>query len=130
MAIDLNSMISLQASALQLRAQRHEVIATNIANADTPGYRARDIDFKSALEQASQAYQTPDAPGAAQILRSGPELMYRNPWQPSEDGNTVESQTEQAALAENAIHYQATLGFLKGQFSSIKLALTGSSAGG
>jgi len=130
MSINLNSLISLQASALDLRARRHELIATNIANADTPGYKARDIDFKSALDQTMRAYQAPEAPGASRLLQSGPDVQYRNPWQPSQDGNTVESQIEQAALAENAIQYQATLNFLRGKFSDLKLALTGNSSGG
>lgn len=118
MAIDMRQIAGLQEQALMLRARRHEVLANNIANADTPGYQARDIDFQAAMRQAGEAI----ASGAP---LTEPGLSYRNPWQRAQDGNTVELQVEQAALADNAVHYQATLNFLGGAFSSLRLAITG-----
>lgn len=122
MAIDMQQIGGLQEQALMLRARRHEVLATNIANADTPGYRARDIDFQAALRQATEAAAS-GTPESAAV--NEPALLYRNPWQRSQDGNSVEMQVEQAALADNAVHYQATLNFLAGSFSGLKLAITG-----
>lgn len=116
--------------ALQLRAMRNEVLTSNIANADTPNYKARDVDFGVALRQAegaqlrlrttSELHSQPSA-----MDRFGSELKYRVPTQPTLDGNTVETDVEQAAFAENAVKYRASLTFLNGTISSLRYALKG-----
>ncbi|MDH3352434.1 MAG: flagellar basal body rod protein FlgB [Gammaproteobacteria bacterium] len=122
--------IALHEQALKFRAQRNEVLSSNIANADTPNYKARDIDFGTALKDAqtntismkrtSELHQ--QAWGTA---RGGNRTMYRIPTQPTLDGNTVESDVEQAAFAENAIHYRASLAFLDGQIRTLRFAIKG-----
>lgn len=108
-------LFGVHGTALELRAQRMGVLASNIANASTPNFKARDIDFHAALSQAEQA-------GGGELDAA---LKYRVPTQPTMDGNTVELQTEQTAFAENAIQYQTTLSFLNGRISTITRALKG-----
>lgn len=112
-----HSLFGIHAAALELRSQRMGLITANIANAATPGYKARDIDFAQALK-ARQAGM-----GAEQAV-SG-TLRYRIPVMPSLDGNTVEMPTEQTAFAENAVAYQATLGFIRGRVDTLTRALKG-----
>lgn len=133
MPLDLDTYLGVHATALQLRSQRTEVLAANLANADTPNYKARDLDFKSALAAAS----TPSTPvnltttsashiaGATLDGMPAPELKYRVPLAPAIDGNTVDAQLEQAAFAENTVRYQATLTFIGGQLRSMLTAITG-----
>ena len=116
--------------ALKLRAQRNQVLAANIANADTPNFKARDIDFKAALAAAKgdgvSLRTTSDLHfRSMSTSATGAEVLYRVPMQSSLDGNTVETDVEQAAFAENALQYRATLQFLDGQIRSIKYALKG-----
>lgn len=138
MPIGLDKYLGVHAQALNLRSQRTELLAANLANADTPGYRARDIDFKSALAQASNQANSNATPGvhlqttnAAHIGpktingQPAPELKYRTPLAPSLDGNTVDAQLEQAAFAENTVRYQATLSFLSSKFRGLMTAITG-----
>lgn len=135
MPIGLDKYLGVHAQALNLRSQRTELLAANLANADTPGYRARDIDFKSAMAQASGSSRTPvvqlQTTSAGHIgpkLVNGaaaPELKYRTPLAPSLDGNTVDAQLEQAAFAENTVRYQATLSFLSAKFRGLLTAITG-----
>jgi flagellar basal-body rod protein FlgB len=132
---DINSYLGIHPAALRVRAQRNELLANNLANADTPKFKARDIDFRSAL--AAAGANSKDAPvrmqatNAAHIapgsLAAGgsPELKYRTPLAPSLDGNTVDVQLEQAAFAENAVRYQASLTFLSGKFRALMTAITG-----
>lgn len=129
----LDSYLGIHASALKLRSQRTELLASNLANADTPNFKARDLDFKQALAQAGGA----DAPvrmattstghiAANNALNgTGGELKYRTPLAPSLDGNTVDVQLEQAAFAENGVRYQATLNFLSSKFRGLLTAITG-----
>lgn len=130
----IDKHLGVHAQALNLRSQRTELLAANLANADTPGFRARDIDFKSALAQASGnakpgvQLQTTNAAhiGPKQVSGApGPELKYRTPLAPSLDGNTVDAQLEQAAFAENTVRYQATLQFLNSKFRGLMTAITG-----
>jgi flagellar basal-body rod protein FlgB len=107
------SLFGIHATALELRSQRIGLITSNIANAGTPGYKARDIDFATALK-AREA-------GAG----SSAAMQYRVPVMPSMDGNTVEMATEQTAFAENAVGYQATLGFIRGRVETLTRALKG-----
>jgi len=113
----IDQAIGISAPALRLRAQRLEVIASNIANVATPGYKARDLDADAAL-RAGQAN------GFAGQLDAA-TLKYRAPLIPSLDGNTVEMATEQAAFAENAMRYRASLEFLGARVNSIMAALKG-----
>ncbi len=117
--------------ALKFRAQRNEVLSSNIANADTPGYKARDINFADVLKSADTGQLSMKKTRAAHqdawnTLRGGGRMMYRVPMQPSLDGNTVESDVEQAAFAENAMQYRATLRFLDGKIRTLRLAIKGS----
>jgi len=115
--------------ALEFRALRNQVLASNIANADTPNYKARDYDFGEALKSARgesiSLKRTSNlhmqAWGTARTAR----LMYRVPMQSTLDGNTVESDVEQAAFAENAVQYRVSLAFLDGQIRSLRYALRG-----
>ena len=106
-------LFGLHATALQLRSQRMMMLASNIANAATPNYKARDIDFSKALVLAEQGQSTESA------------IAYRVPLQPSLDGNTVEMATEQTAFAENALAYRSSLAFLNGRIGTLTRALKG-----
>jgi flagellar basal-body rod protein FlgB len=137
MPINLDTYLGVHADALKIRGQRTELLARNLANADTPGYQARDLDFRAALAQAGGA-AGPDAPvpmratnvnhintaGAADTANSA-NLKYRVPLAPALDGNTVDVQMEQAAFAENSVRFQATLTFLSARFRGLLTALTG-----
>ena len=122
------------AKALALRSRRNEVLASNIANADTPGYKARDFDFRSAMQAAqtgngSLAMTTTNAQHM-RVTRGGapgadPAIAYRIPHQPSVDGNTVEADVEQANYAENVVGYQASLMFLNRKIRGLQLAIKG-----
>ena len=110
-----NNLFGVHGAALSVRAQRMNVLASNIANASTPGFKARDVDFSTAL-------------GA--VERQGDSgfnsaLLYRVPDQPSMDGNTVDLNQEQTAFAENAVQYQTTLSFLNGRINQLTRALRG-----
>jgi flagellar basal-body rod protein FlgB len=134
MPISFDSALGIHDQALALRSRRAEMLASNIANADTPGYKAKDIDFKAALSQAqdqlanSQAgrlYTTQSNHIAVNTAMPSEQTLYRIPNQPSLDGNTVDPQLEKAAFAENALRYQASLQFLDGKFKSMMAALKG-----
>lgn len=112
-----NALFGIHGTALQVRAQRMGMLASNIANASTPGFKAKDVDFRAALEGVEQG---------GNVDRSiDSNTLYRRPLQPSLDGNTVELTTEQTAFAENAVAYQTTLAFLNGRISTITRALKG-----
>ena len=143
MPMGLESYLGVHASALKLREQRTELLANNLANADTPGFKARDLDFRGALQAVTGPANAPGAlaapaqgkaigvAGASAGSAVAPEgstdafLKYRTPLAPSLDGNTVDVQLEQAAFAENAVRYQATLSFLSSKFRSLMTAITG-----
>ena len=112
-----NSLFGIHGMALELRAQRLGVLTSNIANAGTPGYKARDIDFAGALQAMSRGSDMAQAVGAA--------TQYRVPVMSSLDGNTVEMATEQTAFAENAIGYEATLNMIQDRVTTINRALKG-----
>jgi flagellar basal-body rod protein FlgB len=131
MAISFDKAFGIHESALNLRAQRAEVLAKNLANADTPNYKARDIDFTKALKmakgnQAVGLHRTHDRHLDSKIGTEIPGLSYRIPMQPDTgDGNSVESQIEQTKFAENAMQYQASLRFLDGKIKGLMSALKG-----
>jgi flagellar basal-body rod protein FlgB len=121
-------LFGIHGAALTLRSERMGVIASNIANAATPGYKARDIDFNAALDARISADRSANrSGGAASDPRTGlrTEMLYRRPTMPSLDGNTVELNREQVAFAENAVAYSATLAFVQGKVNTITRALTG-----
>jgi len=116
MASDM--LFGIHGAALQVRSQRMGLLASNIANASTPGFKAKDIDFRTALSAMEQS----TANGGDSIESA---VRYRVPSQPSLDGNTVELSAEQTAFAENAVQYQTTLSFLNGRIGQITRALKG-----
>jgi flagellar basal-body rod protein FlgB len=110
-------LFGIHGKALELRSQRLGLITSNIANAGTPGYKARDLDFSAALNASERGQGTDRAMAGA--------IRYRVPVMPSLDGNTVEMATEQTAFAENAVAYQATLSFIRGRVENLTRALKG-----
>ncbi len=133
MPINLDKALGIYPQALALRARRAEVLAANMANADTPNYKAKDIDFKAVLNQArdqSSSNASVLVRTHATHLPSGLDLTsgsvkYRVPEQSSLDGNTVDTETEQAEFTRNAIQYQATLTFLNGRIRGLMTAIRG-----
>ncbi len=130
MPINIDSALGPLPHALKLRAQRTEILASNLANADTPNYKARDFDFRAAMSRAQGGELPLQATRPGHIRQSsasvgGAPLQYRVPSQPSLDGNTVDAQAEQAAFAENAVRYQATLTFLNGRIRGLMSAIKG-----
>lgn len=130
----MTATLDFQASALTLQAQRAKVLASNIANADTPNYQAKDFDFTQALSQATQAAgQSSNVPArtnpahlpAQAVTGPAPVLQYRQPLQAALDGNTVDLDTERAAFAENSVRYEASLRFLNGQIRTMLSAING-----
>ena len=131
MPSSIDKVFGVHAQALQLRARRGELIASNLANADTPNYKARDLDFRNALNSA-QASTTMSATHAGHISNTMGQgkaaTLYSVPGQPSLDGNTVDTQSEQAKFSENAVRYQTTLRFLGGKavsYTHLTLPTTG-----
>ena len=138
MPLNLDQYVSVHATALDVRSRRGELIANNLANADTPGYQARDIDFRQALARAS-GESSPTSGVSLSTTNAGhiggstsanapgnPDLKYRTPLAPALDGNTVDTQLEQAAFAENSVRYQATLTMLNNKFRTLLTAIMGS----
>lgn len=135
MAISMDNIFGVHEQALRLRAQRTELLASNLANADTPGYKAKDVDFDAALRSAMSGSGAEGVTmratnsGHIQELSAGgldSWIKYRVPHQPALDGNTVETHIEQAAFARNAVEYQATLQFLSSKSKSLMHAIKGS----
>src|SRR5690606_1715019 len=125
-----DSALGIHESAFKLRARRAEVLANNLANADTPGFKARDVDFKAMLNKAAggQLPLEQTASGHLPLNGSAGEdfaLAYRTPHQMSIDGNTVEDQVEHAEFMKNALAYQASFTLLNSKFKGLSKALTG-----
>lgn len=129
----LNEDFRFLQQSLALRAQRQEVLSSNIANADTPRYKARDFDFKTAMQDAMEgAKRLPDTSLTltsarhipAQAVSRGPaDLLYRLPYQPSLDGNTVDMDIERVQFADNTLHYQSTMQVLSGRIRTMMAAI-------
>ena len=111
------TLFGIHGAALELRSQRMGLLTSNIANASTPGYKARDIDFAVAL--------TAKLAGASTDRAMANATQYRVPVMPSLDGNTVEMGTEQLAFGQNAVGYSATLAFIAGRVDTITRAIKG-----
>jgi flagellar basal-body rod protein FlgB len=131
---EINSMFDnifgIHEQALLLHGQRIGILATNLANADTPNYKARDIDFSEVLAHSDDASMTLRATQPGHLALDDGELVpgelkYRNPYQASLDGNTVEMPVEQAAFSENNVRYQASLTFINQQIAQMQLAIAG-----
>jgi flagellar basal-body rod protein FlgB len=134
MSSRIDDMFQFQQAALNLRAARQELMASNIANADTPNYKAKDIDFASALQGAlsGSGQKLPVAVTSPQHLAGatgesvmGAPVMYRKPLQPSADGNTVDMDVERAQFADNALRYEASVTFVSGKVKDVLAALQG-----
>ena len=129
----LEQALAFQRQALEVQARRQQLIASNIANADTPNYKARDIDFRAALHGALAGAQERMALTTTQSghLGSGPDALlqqltgYRTELQSAVDGNTVSMDVERAAFAENALQYEASVTFINGMLRSMNTAITG-----
>lgn len=129
MALDLDSYFGIHRKALQVWEQRSSQIANNLANVNTPNYKARDIDFKEALSGAmgSDSQLKVDSPNHIQVADANfsNQTKYRIPSHVSLDGNTVDKDIETAEFAHNALNYQASLSFLDGKIKSMLTALRG-----
>lgn len=132
MASKIDQHIAFHQNALGLRAQRQQILASNIANADTPNYKARDIDFSAALKNALEGQKqgielsltsTRHIPGSG--AGGGPELLYRRDFQASADGNTVNMDIERSQFAENSIYYEAGINFISRRLKGLMTAIQG-----
>lgn len=129
----LDNALRFQQEALNLRARRQEILSANIAHADTPYYKARDVDFSSTLTQAvargrqaqSMSMSVTSARHLAgeQTLSNDAALLYRTPAQSSIDGNTVEMDAERVSFADNALHYESSLTVIGAQIKSMLSAV-------
>ncbi|HEU0276306.1 MAG TPA: flagellar basal body rod protein FlgB [Rhodanobacteraceae bacterium] len=120
------SIFGIHQQALEVWQQRANVLASNLANADTPNYQARDVDFRAVLagatdDQLPLATTTPGQIGGASA--EGIPVVWQAPMQPSMDGNTVDTQVNQSAFAANTVHYQASLTFINAEISRLRLAI-------
>ena len=111
----MDNIFGIYGDALRLRTERMAILASNIANAATPNYKARDFDFNQALQLVNK--------GHGETVKD--TIEYRVPLQPSIDGNTVELSTEQTLFGENAVQYRTTLSFLEGRINTLSRALRG-----
>jgi flagellar basal-body rod protein FlgB len=130
LSMNFDEMFGIHERALVLRSQRAEVLAANLANADTPGYKARDFDFKALLNNeinSATRLSTTDSRHIQPELGPVPpsQLLYRTPLQPSLDGNTVDTEREHVAYSSNAVEYQASLSFINSKISGIRKAIKG-----
>jgi flagellar basal-body rod protein FlgB len=130
----LDEAMRFHQAALNLRSARQELLASNVANADTPGYKARDIDFASALQnalagtpEALPVTRTTDAHLAGNTGETvmGSPVMYRRPLQPSADGNTVDMDVERTRFADNALRYEASVMFVNAKLKGMLAAIQG-----
>lgn len=127
MGISFEKALGIHPEALNFRVERSRVLASNLANADTPNYAARDLTFRLAVPEGSTS--SPDdivSPiPSMSVSQTGMNLKYRNPYQVSRDGNTVEAGIEQARVAENAMDFQTSLEFLNSKFNGLATAIDG-----
>lgn len=118
MTVSFRDSIALHANALSLREKRNEILASNIANAATPNFKARDFDFEAELARAA-------SPAATDAANPEAQLGYRVPVNRSLDGNTVELSVEQMEFSENTLRYQSSLAFLNRRISGLLTAIKG-----
>jgi flagellar basal-body rod protein FlgB len=130
---NLNSSLDFHGQALALRSERQRLIASNIANADTPGYTARDMNFAQALREATGSLQpaaalkasAPGHIGQGSGARGATQLLYATPSQTNLDSNTVDMDRERANFADNSVKYEATLRFINGNVRTMLDAIRG-----
>ena len=132
MPINFDNVLGMHETALNLQARRAELLSANLANSDTPGYKAKDIDFRQALQSAQQSRQgfgpmhiTNNRHLQPEGYVAGAEAMYRQPLQPSLDGNTVESQVEMAQFSDNSMRYLFSLRVVGGRLNKLITAFKG-----
>jgi len=125
MSIMVDKALGIHQYALEMRVERSRILAGNIANVETPGYLARDYDFKTALSRVAKELETHRTGHPLPGLSLGSELKFRVPMQPSADGNTAELSVEQARFAENAMDFQTSLTFLNLKISGLRKAIEG-----
>ncbi len=130
MSISFERALGIHEQAVNVRVKRAEVLANNLANADTPGFKARDIDFRAALQNAMNPEQgLPMIKTNANHIGHGNsndmDMLYRNPSQPSIDGNTVDTQVEMANYLKNSMDYEASFQFLNSKFKGLTNAIRG-----
>ncbi|EKE73973.1 flagellar basal body rod protein FlgB [Gallaecimonas xiamenensis] len=125
MGISVDKALGIHQYALAMRVERSRVIAGNLANVDTPGYLARDYDFKTALRGLASDIQGMSSQQRLPELSLDSDLRYRVPMQPSEDGNTSELGVEQTQFASNAMDFESSLTFLNMKLAGIKKAIEG-----
>lgn len=129
MSLSLDKTFAVPAAALKVHAERLQLLAQNIANADTPHYKARDIDFRAVLRHAGGADGKLLTTDPRHLQPTGgvenPTVKYRVPASPSLDGNTVEIYREQAAFAESVVYYRAALSFFSSRVQGLISALQG-----
>lgn len=120
MGLNLEQAFGVHPAALKVRAERTKLLASNLANEATPGYKARDLDFRASLDHAlaNDAFE-------AALQFGSDQAKYRVPSSPSQDGNTVELGAEQAAFSQNAADFQASLTFVNMKIKGLKAAITG-----
>ncbi|NDO81990.1 flagellar basal body rod protein FlgB [Citrobacter sp. NCU1] len=127
MGISFEKALGIHPEALNFRVERSRVLASNLANADTPNYAARDLEFRLAVPEGQGS--SPDdivAPiPAMSMTQTEMNLKYRQPYQVSRDGNTVEAGIEQARVAENSMDFQTSLEFLNNKFNGLATAIDG-----
>lgn len=126
----LDEAFGIHEQAVRLRTQRAEILAGNLSNADTPGFKARDVDFAALLRKEMPgdvrlAATQPGHIGTDARVISTSQLQYRNPTQASLDGNTVDAVREQVEFSSNAMQYQASLRFLEGKLRNLLTAIRG-----
>ncbi|QFI55885.1 flagellar basal body rod protein FlgB [Aeromonas simiae] len=124
MSISFDRALGIHPYALELRTERARILAGNLANVDTPGYLARDVDYKSILSRVASQVETSRQSGSVSMSELDHPL-YRVPEQPSLDGNTAELGVEQGKFANNAMEYQTTLAFLNMKITGIAKAIEG-----
>ena len=131
MAINFSTALGVHEQALLVRERRAGVLAANLANADTPDYKARDLDFQTLIREVAGAAgpvrldTTSERHIAAAAAGAGGDLQYRLPMQPTLDGNTVDTDIEMAQFARNSLDFQASLTFLQSKFRGLRTALRG-----
>jgi flagellar basal-body rod protein FlgB len=123
----LDKSMQFQETALQLREQRQQILASNLANADTPGFKARDFNFSQALQGALSQANASSTIGASQSAADlgGAPLLYQVPAQDSVDGNTVDVDVERNQFTDNALHYEASMTLITNQIKTMLAAITG-----
>mgnify|MGYP003498768890 CR=1 FL=1 len=123
MTINFKDALGVHADALQVRAERTKVLAANIANESTPNYKARDVDFGAMLQERA-AVDTADLENGEMAMLDA-ETLYRTPFHPSADGNTVEIGVEQAAFSQNASDFQTSLTFINMKLRGLAKVIDG-----